>query len=605
MPNRKINFSIIFAIIFFTAICIYATLYNPANAVSLSNGIADYSNLSFTDEDKYSINELFYISQDFKKTNFSSYKLKVILPENVKNLAIRIPSVHSEMQFFINGKLFYSRDNTNINILPCPRIIFFRAEKPELDINMYVKNSAFSDRLSFLNPANTNDLIIGNPQAILTSQKESDISNMLIIIACFLCFFYHIISINYKKTIKSHIYLSIFCLTVAVCLFCNSQVTIHYFLPNLPLSVYFKTYVVFFFIKLIALLGYIREEIYSTIKAPIHYYIFLVLIAFLTVITIFLEFDKVIYLYPILYIIAAIVFVICLYNVSTYSFKTKTNKSYIIIGLIAILAGFYTEYLYIWGSNSYFSYFSICQFFFILIQTFNISKQYNETLKHIKLLSPQLKDSLDQLQNNPSTYIGTHITPNFLFETLNSIEKYIDYDYEKVDMLIQSLAKYLRQALDFSANPSAYSMKKEIDNCQAYSSLVTEQHHEIKFYFDIAENIHDTLIPQQSILSFIENSVDHAFAGILHPTVNVKVSEIYIQKREYINIEISDNGIGMTENEIEHALSTPSQSFNICIYYINNQLISNFDSSLSISSKARKGTVISFVVPVVEVESYE
>mgnify|MGYP003299513883 CR=1 FL=1 len=48
-----------------------------------------------------------------------------------------------------------------------------------------------------------------------------------------------------------------------------------------------------------------------------------------------------------------------------------------------------------------------------------------------------------------------------------------------------------------------------------------------------------------------------------------------------------------------------SQGYLSYIYYINNQLISNFDSSLSISSKARKGTVISFVVPVVEVESYE
>ena len=132
---------------------------------------------------------------------------------------------------------------------------------------------------------------------------------------------------------------------------------------------------------------------------------------------------------------------------------------------------------------------------------------------------------------------------------------------------------------------------------QKIYEMQNEQHKEIKFIFNTDNSLSDTLIPQQAILTLIENSVANAFIGILHPTVTVSATD-----NGNNTLTVTDNGIGMTEEEIDLALNAPGPESDINIFYINNQLINNFNSSLSVSSKPKSGTTISFTVPIVDTE---
>lgn len=600
---KSINQYILFIIasVFFIYLGVYAFFYRPESPIALTDGVVDYTNFSFSDTDTYSINEFFYIDATASDAGFTCYKLKLSFPEEVNDITIRIPSIYSEFSFYVNEKLLYSQTSHDINYIPFPQILPLRlGEDKSVEIKMYVKDAKYFSSLSFLNPINTNDLIIGSPNAIYGSQRKKDISNTLVVIAAILCAMYHIISLSYKREQLSHLYIAIFSLTISVCLLFNSQATIYHILPKITLSLYIRIYLISFFIKIISLLFYLFETLKNYVR-NILFIITNVAIIIFIILTLIVNQDYLYFMFPILFIFTLFVILTGLYDILFVTTPNVEHISYVGIGLIAMIYGLYTEYLYLWSDHSYFSSFSLVQLGFVLLQSFIVSKQYHESVNIIQTISPRLHESFNELQNNPSTYISTHIKPHFLYETLDSIDGYIDKDADKVDHLIQSLAKYLRQALDFSIDPTKYSFKKEIDNCYAYSDLVKEQNHAIRFTFNIDENLPNTYLPQQAVLALIENSVENAFTGILQPAIEISADK----KDNNIVISVKDNGIGMTENEINTALTIPSPNMEICLYYINNQLINNFNSQLNITSSSKTGTTISFSIPIVEVDDYE
>lgn len=606
MKIKNIPLSIIISFIVFSVLSLYATFYSPKSPLLIESGVADYSNFSFGANDTYSINELFYEDASVNTPGYTCYRLNILLPDNVKDLGIRIPPVYSDFLFYIDGKLCYSNTlNTTSDISSpkaYPSVIFAKPNNNNsVELKMYVKEKSFIHSLAFVNPINTNDMYIGLATAVGDSQKTREIINTLVIIACIISAIYQLMSSRYKSGVKSHIYLSVFSFSIAICLLFNSQATIHYFIPTLSYTFYVRIYLFASLIKLGALFSYLYNSAndIDTFNIPMIFIfgLFFVLIASIFTVPI----NYLYFMYAAIIILSALVMIIGIVTFLDYFIKDYGQKrSDIVVGLSAMMYGLYTEYLYLFGSHSYYSHFSITQLFFMLLQSFTVARYYHDSLAKIKTVSPKLHNSLNELQNNPSTYINTHIKPSYLYETLDAINNYIDTDTEKVDRLIQSLAKYLRQALDFSINPTKYSLKKEIDNCYAYTYIVNEHHPEIKITFNVSEDIPDTYIPQQAILSIIDNSIQKAFTGILQPAINIDVCN----ENDYISISITDNGIGMSEEEIEHELTVPSKNFNIGLYYINNQLISNFDSKLIINSQPRKGTSVSFKIPIVEVEEY-
>lgn len=565
MNLKKSLYPTIICFVTFIILILNASFYHPQNPAFLSKGTVNYSNFIFDDFKTYPINEFFFKDSSFSDYDYNHYKLNLILPDGTDYIALRIPLVYCEITLYANGDCIYHAAGNPTAKLPFPSILIIPCSNNEIKFELDVKKQYHFNSLAFNSPVNTNDMLIGTAKAVYNSQKKGEIVNYLIIIACLFCSMYHIMSALYKRDIYLHIHFSIFCASVAVCLFCNNHAIIHYFIPSISTSIACRLYLSFSFIKLFSLIGYLNYYFkynHKTIRFRIS-----TIILFILVITSFtLPFNQLSYLYLINIVINSLIIIISIYTliISRNNYKLYSYTIFL-IGLLGILYGLYTEYLFLFGPYSYFSHYSLAQLIFALLHSFESSYNYSNSLSRVRTLTPQLNASLNEMQNNPSTYISTHIKPDFLYETLNSIDNYIDSNPEKVDQLIQALAKYLRQALDFSINPTKYSLKKEIDNCIAYANLVNEQHHEIKFIFNIDNKLKDTLIPQQAILSTIENSVANAFTGVLQPTIIVTAS--YNINDDLIYISISDNGIGMTEEEIDYALNLSSPNLDISLLY--------------------------------------
>lgn len=595
--TAKNTFKLILFILFIS-LAIFNTIYTPHTNLKAINGLLDLSSESFESKDYYSVNDFFVL--DNSDNDFFYYHLNINLPETLDEITIRVPAILNDFTLTANNQCLYSYNNSQISQF-YPEIYTLSVPTHELNLTLTVKDVHSFFPLSFLDPTYTNDFFVGNSDAIYRSQKWLEYASFFIVSLCCICCIYHIFSLYYKPSQLGFLYLIVFDFSTAFSVLTNNQGVIHYFLPSISIAAFMRIHYIALIASNLALIAFIKRI--TRIKHNIHaYFIIIIALCSLLIASFTMPIGKLFFLFPILIsiMLASVIGSLIGTHVNLKNY-TPINAEHIFVSLIALLLGVYTEIIYMIGSNSYFSLYEPACLTFIIIHSIYASIEYHISLKRINKYAPMLKNTLDELQNNPSTYINTHIKPTFLYETLDSIKHYIDTDTDRVEELIQALAKYLRQALDFSISHDTYPLKKELENCQAYGTLISEQHNEIKFDFEYDEELPDTLIPQQAILALLENSVSNAFTGILHPQISVTA----IKDNDLITITITDNGIGMTSEEIDHALNVPSQNLNICINYINEQLKKNFNSSLKIHSVINKGTSIRFSVPIQEVTIYE
>lgn len=103
------------------------------------------------------------------------------------------------------------------------------------------------------------------------------------------------------------------------------------------------------------------------------------------------------------------------------------------------------------------------------------------------------------------------------------------------------------------------------------------------------------LIPPLSIQPLVENAIKHGLlsqnnGGTLHIRIN--------RQDSFIRVEVIDNGIGMNEEQVIQLLSpTMKGKGGIGIANTNRRLTQMYGQGLSIISKPKEGTTVSFVIP--------
>jgi two-component system, sensor histidine kinase ChiS len=102
------------------------------------------------------------------------------------------------------------------------------------------------------------------------------------------------------------------------------------------------------------------------------------------------------------------------------------------------------------------------------------------------------------------------------------------------------------------------------------------------------------MIPPLSIQPLVENAICHAFdETVLNPRVTITI----ISYRDYFQIDVSDNGVGMDEKTVSELTEVLHDTARIGIYNIHNRLVNLFGKGIVVQSAKGVGTSVSFVVP--------
>jgi ligand-binding sensor domain-containing protein len=223
-------------------------------------------------------------------------------------------------------------------------------------------------------------------------------------------------------------------------------------------------------------------------------------------------------------------------------------------------------------------------------------------LKRIKEKSINEKLMLDYQQQA----LINQINPHFLFNSMNSIQKYIlRGDKEEAVSFVSKFAKLMRLGLEQSRE-SFIPLSQELELLKVYMLLERERFGEkITFQLDVQEGLEQLrlMIPPMLIQPFIENAIRH---GVLHKIGNgTIILRLYVREK-LLYCEVEDNGVGRKRAmEIKLEQGQLHKSLALSINTARLQLLTKSLNSLYFFDIADKldeqshpaGTLVKLILP--------
>ncbi len=156
----------------------------------------------------------------------------------------------------------------------------------------------------------------------------------------------------------------------------------------------------------------------------------------------------------------------------------------------------------------------------------------------------QIKQRDNELLTYRQKALSKQLNPHFLYNSLNSIQRFI-IENNSIDSsrYLSQFSKLMRMILEISAKEFV-TLQDEITSLKFYLELESLRFKD-KLIYDIEVDPkiskEDTLIPTFIIQPFIENAIWHGLMlKTKNPTIEIKLTE----KQSYIECTVKDNGVG-------------------------------------------------------------
>lgn len=145
--------------------------------------------------------------------------------------------------------------------------------------------------------------------------------------------------------------------------------------------------------------------------------------------------------------------------------------------------------------------------------------------------------------------LRNQMNPHFIFNSLNSIKRYIiDNDKKEAVFYLNKFSKLIRNILG-STTQTEFSLQEELEILELYMSIEnTRLNNTVKFSISINESVDLSIIKVPPLITqpFIENAIWHGLA-LKKSNRELKV-EVKKTSNNQIQIDITDNGIGRVKS---------------------------------------------------------
>src|SRR5262245_1769458 len=148
--------------------------------------------------------------------------------------------------------------------------------------------------------------------------------------------------------------------------------------------------------------------------------------------------------------------------------------------------------------------------------------------------------------------LKSQINPHFLFNTLTSVSSLIRSQPETARAVIQKLSGLLRKLMQ--SQEQFVSLREEIAAIDEYLDIeVIRFGPRLTVKKSIATDTLDLIVPSLLLQPLVENCIKHGFARKVGPgTITIRSW----RERGLAIIEVEDDGLGISEERLTHALSS-------------------------------------------------
>jgi two-component system, LytTR family, sensor kinase len=186
--------------------------------------------------------------------------------------------------------------------------------------------------------------------------------------------------------------------------------------------------------------------------------------------------------------------------------------------------------------------------------------------------------------------LANQINPHFLFNTLTSITSLIRTQPDTARMLITKLSGLLRRLL--RATDHFVTLREELESIDEYLDIeVVRFGPQLKVVKLISPDTLDVIVPSMLLQPLVENSIKH---GLSRKVGGGRITIRSTMRSGHAIIEVHDDGLGMTEERLEHAFGG-----GIGLSNVNERLRTIYGASyqLKLTSVTGEGTSASVEIP--------
>ncbi len=231
----------------------------------------------------------------------------------------------------------------------------------------------------------------------------------------------------------------------------------------------------------------------------------------------------------------------------------------------------------------------------------DLGKYFNQMLDRLNIYMDQVLEKQKQLRTTEIKMLQAQIKPHFIYNTLDVIKWSVKLGRnEETISVVTNLARLLRFSID--SVDEFLTIRSNIEFINSYLAIQRiKYNNSFEVITEIDPALMDCKIPRLILQPFIENSIIHGFGktnksdGII--TITGRFRDCDCSEEEgncrVIEFRVYDNGIGMTEQEIEE-LTFERPENHIGIYNVDKRIKMYFgkDFGVSINSKTHGTEVV-------------
>lgn len=240
------------------------------------------------------------------------------------------------------------------------------------------------------------------------------------------------------------------------------------------------------------------------------------------------------------------------------------------------------------------------------LEVHNLGKSVKDMSLRIKGLMEDIVREHESKRKSEFDSLQSQINPHFLYNTLDIIVWMIENEKrEEASQIVTALARFFRISL--SNGRSIITVKSELDHVRNYL-MIQHMRFKNKFSYQIEadEEVLNLASLKLMLQPMVENAIYHGME-FMDGDGEIKIRCYLEDEKLYFKVE--DNGLGMTEEQVEKVLSGETKSISnrgsgIGVKNVNERIKLYFgeEYGLRIDSEPDVGTTITLCLPAKDYE---
>lgn len=232
-----------------------------------------------------------------------------------------------------------------------------------------------------------------------------------------------------------------------------------------------------------------------------------------------------------------------------------------------------------------------------------LAETYNHLIEHIRNLIIRIKAEENEKMKIELLVLQSQISPHFIYNTLESIKVMAKLQGAvPVADMIDKFTSFLRYCARNDQN--IVTLREEREIAENYMTIMNFRYMgSFQHTCTIPEDLLQCIVPKFILQPILENAIKHGFAQDTRPDKRVAITAV--RERSVLSICITDNGIGITDEELERIASnrgSENLSDQIGLYNINQRirLLYGKEFGLLIESIPGEYTSVTYKLPYIE-----